>query len=200
MTTNPTSNNLINSSEWKSYHSLSDCSKMPDTIYYSYEGKIYSKGLNTNITCSAPTTEPSNVSTKYSSAKFYYSEAAANNSVSSDDGSSDSSIGDGSIDFGDPVDVSCDGIIGQEMLDFINKIFRWIQIIAPIFVIIMGGIDFAGAVLQDDKDAMKKATNKFVKRLIIAVALFFIPLILSWLLDIFNSVSSSNTSICEIGK
>lgn len=106
---------------------------------------------------------------------------------------------DSNINFGDPVEVSCDGIIGKELLEFFNKIFRWIQIIAPIFVIIMGAVEFAGAVLQDDKDAMKKATNKFVKRLLIAVALFFIPLILNWLLGVFNDITGAASSTCGIG-
>lgn len=104
------------------------------------------------------------------------------------------------INWGDKADVNCDGIIGTKLLDFINKIFRWIQIIAPIFVIIMGGVEFAGAVLQDDKDALKKASSKFIKRLIIAVVLFLIPLILSFVLDIFNEVSGAFTSTCGIGE
>lgn len=112
----------------------------------------------------------------------------------------DNEFNDGIVDWGDKAEVNCDGIIGQEMLDFLNKIFRWIQIIAPIFVIIMGGIEFAGAILQDDKDALKKASSKFIKRLIIAVALFFIPLIMSWLLQIFNEVTGGSTSICGIGE
>lgn len=100
------------------------------------------------------------------------------------------------IDWGDKADVNCNGIIGPELLSFIKKIFRWIQIIAPIFVIIMGAVEFAGAVLQDDKDALKKATSKFTKRLIVAVALFFIPIILSFVLDIFNEVTGAATDIC----
>ena len=86
------------------------------------------------------------------------------------------------------------------MLDFINMIFRWIQIIAPIIVIVLGGIDFAGAILKDDKDALKKASSKFIKRLIIAVILFFVPLILSWLLNIFNDVTGAASSTCHIGE
>lgn len=95
---------------------------------------------------------------------------------------------------------SCDGIIGQEMLDFINKIFTWIRIIAPIIVIVLGAVEFAGAAIQDDKDALKKAFNKFVKRLIIAVALFFIPLVIEVILNIFNEVTGASSSTCGIGR
>lgn len=106
----------------------------------------------------------------------------------------------GSINWGDPIEKNCEGIIGEEALDFINEIFRWIQIIAPIFVIIIGGVEFGGAVLQDDKDALKKASSKLIKRLIIAVALFFVPMILSFVLDLFNEASGAFSSTCGIGE
>lgn len=139
--------------------------------------------------------------TMYGADQISESHSTANGLCTSNSGSS-SGNGSGTynpIDFGDPVSVNCDGIIGKELLGFFNKIFRWIQILAPIFVIIMGGVEFSGAILLDDKDAMKKATNKFVKRLIIAVALFFIPLILSWLLTIFNDLTGAASSTCGIG-
>lgn len=104
------------------------------------------------------------------------------------------------IDWGDEVNKNCEGILGDELLEFINKIFGWIQIAAPIIVIVLGGVEFAGAILQDDKDALKKALNKFIKRLIIAVALFFIPMILELLLKVFNEVSGSFSSTCGIGE
>lgn len=102
--------------------------------------------------------------------------------------------------WGDKVDLNCNGIIGEEALDFINEIFSWIQIVAPIFVIIISAVEFGGAVLQDDKDALKKASSKLIKRLIIAVALFFIPMILSFILDVFNEASGAFSSTCGIGE
>ena len=64
----------------------------------------------------------------------------------------------------------------------------------------MGGVEYASAILKDDKDALNKANSRFIKRLIIAVALFFVPLVLQWLLNIFNEVSGSFTDTCGIGK
>lgn len=111
-----------------------------------------------------------------------------------------SSDGNSEIDWGDEVTRNCQGILGEDLLDFINKIFKWIRIIAPIFVIVMGGVEYASAILKDDKDALNKANSRFIKRLIIAVALFFVPLVLQWLLNIFNEVSGSFTDTCGIGK
>lgn len=126
--------------------------------------------------------------------------SSGNNNSENNSNENNSNDNNGSnINFGNPVEVSCDGIIGKELLEFFNKIFRWIQILAPIYVIIIGAVEFAGAVLQDDKDAMKKATSKFIKRLLIAVALFFIPLILGWLLGVFNDITGAASSTCGIG-
>lgn len=118
--------------------------------------------------------------------------------VSLEDNSNNNS--DSDINWEDQVEVNCEGIIGEEMLDFINKIFTWIKIIAPIIVVIMGSVEFAGAILQDDKDAMKKAANKFIKRLIVAVAIFLIPTLMEFLLNIFNEFSRHSADICGIGE
>ena len=87
----------------------------------------------------------------------------------------------GNIDLGDTPENTCDGILGPELIDFFQMIFNWIKIIAPIAVVILSSVDFAGALLKDDKDALSKASSKLIKRLIVAVALFFIPTILNYL-------------------
>ena len=180
-------------SEWSKYQNMDNCNNMPSSIWFSNVGgrKVYfpyhasSSETNGNTVFEA-TLQPNE-----------YCESTIYSSTGTTGGSNNS---DSEIDFGDQVEVNCEGIIGQEMLDFLNKIFRWIQILAPIFVIIISSVDFAGAILQDDKDAMKKATSKFTKRLIIAVALFFIPLILSWLLNMFNDITGAASSTCGIGE
>lgn len=96
--------------------------------------------------------------------------------------------------------VECEDILGDDFIDFLKKIFRWIQIIAPIIVIVLGSVDFASAILQDDKDALKKASNKLIKRLIIAIALFLLPILINFLLDNFNVVKGSNAGTCGIGE
>jgi large-conductance mechanosensitive channel len=58
------------------------------------------------------------------------------------------------------------------------------MLIAPILVIVLGGLDFAKASLQSDEDAIKKAGINFGKRLIAAVLLFLLPLIINIVLEI----------------
>ena len=181
-------------SNWSQYHDMSNCNNMPENIWYAnvngkkvffpYHASSTEAGSNTVFQA---TLQPN----EYCESKIYSSSGVLDNGTSNPDAE---------IDWGNQIDVNCEGIIGKEMLDFINKIFRWVQIVAPIVVIILGGIEFAGAILKDDKDALKKAASKFLKRLIIAVALFFIPLILSWLLEIFNEISGAASSTCGIGE
>ncbi len=189
MTLSPTTNMIINDSSWSSagFHNVHECSNMPEKIYFNYDGETYERVLNTGINCTAPSTEPSNLNTTYSSAVFYPDEESARRYVDS-------------IDWGDKASVNCKGIIGQDMLDFINKIFKWIRILAPIIVILLSSVEFAGALLQDDRDSLKKATNRFIKRLIIAVALFFVPLILEFILNVFNEITKAKVSTCGIGS
>lgn len=86
----------------------------------------------------------------------------------------------------------CQGILTDEMIDILNRAIKYIRIIAPVLLVIFGFIDFGKAVLSDDKDELKKATSKFVKRAIIVVAIFFVPLIVSFLINAFNSVSDKS--------
>lgn len=80
--------------------------------------------------------------------------------------------------------ISCNGILTAEAAAFLNKIMNWIRILVPALLIVFGCIDFGGAVVSDDKDGLKKAGTKFVKRSACAVTIFFIPLIVKVLLDI----------------
>lgn len=100
------------------------------------------------------------------------------------------------VDWGDEVDVNCNGIIGTELIELLRTIFNWIKIVAPILVVVLGSVDFAGALLKDDKDALSKALGKFVKRLIVAIALFFIPTILNFLFDVYYSVRGIDITTC----
>lgn len=83
----------------------------------------------------------------------------------------------------------CQGILTPEMLELINEAIKWIRISVPILLIVLGSIDFGKAVLADDKDIMKKSSTAFVKRCVIAIAIFFLPTLINILIAIFNSVS-----------
>lgn len=55
----------------------------------------------------------------------------------------------------------------------VKALFRIIQIVVPIALLIMAVIDLAKAVLASDDKEIKGATSKLIKRAIAAVAVFF---------------------------
>lgn len=74
--------------------------------------------------------------------------------------------------------------------------FAWdlIKIAAPILVIVFGSLDYGQAVISGDDNALKKATDKFRKRLMFAVLLFFIP----FLIDLLFSISGLDNKVSDI--
>ena len=74
--------------------------------------------------------------------------------------------------------------------DDLQKVLKWalavVRIGAPIILIVMITVDFGQAVISQDQEAVKKATSKAVKRVIAAIALFFIPYIVELLLDMIG--------------
>lgn len=58
-----------------------------------------------------------------------------------------------------------------------------IMIAAPILLLILGTIDFLGAVTANDERAMKKATDNFIKRLLICVVIMILPLLVNMIIS-----------------
>jgi len=80
----------------------------------------------------------------------------------------------------------CNGLLTQGAYQILQDILNVIRIAVPILLIVLGSVDMGTAVVSDDKDSMKKAGSKLVKRCIAAVAIFFIPLIVNLLVGIFE--------------
>ena len=86
------------------------------------------------------------------------------------------------------------------MRKILNKYFLAFRILVPLAVLALGIIDFAKAVFVSKEDDMKKTQQTFIKRLIVAVAIFFIPTFVNLLLDVANTVWGWNAGTCEIEK
>ncbi len=80
--------------------------------------------------------------------------------------------------------INCNGLLTPGAYKMLQDAINIIRIVVPILLIILGSVDFGSVVLNDDKDALKKATGKFVKRCIAAVAIFFVPIIVKTLLNL----------------
>ena len=70
---------------------------------------------------------------------------------------------------------------------FLQTAFNIIKYIVPIILIVLTMVDFLKAVSSGDKDIVKVATNKLVKRAIIALVIFLIPSLLQLVLGLVTS-------------
>ncbi len=70
----------------------------------------------------------------------------------------------------------------------IQRILLYIRIAGPILVVLLSAVDFIKVVLSSEDDSMKKAQKKFMIRLIGALALFLIPLLVSFLLQLIGNI------------
>lgn len=88
--------------------------------------------------------------------------------------------------------IDCNGLFGNKndpksLRYLIDEILQYPRIIVPIIVIVLGIVDLAKAVIASKEDEMKKAQTTFIKRVIIGVAFFLVPVfidIIMWLADI----------------
>lgn len=74
----------------------------------------------------------------------------------------------------------------------IQKILNYMKVLGPTIAIVLGSIDMVKAVITSDEENMKKATSKFTTRILAAIALFFVPLATSIILNIFGLTSDSS--------
>jgi hypothetical protein len=77
---------------------------------------------------------------------------------------------------GDP-----DGFFG-----LLKKIVGYVQIGTILLIIVLGVLDFTGAVGSDDDAAFKKAGGKFVKRLIAGALVFLVPALINTVLFVIK--------------
>ena len=88
---------------------------------------------------------------------------------------------------------SCNGLL--PVVQFIRKgVFPIFQFGIPILLILMGTIDLGKAVMSSDDKEIKGATGKLIKRVIMAVAVFFVVTIVSVVMGLFTKVDSEDIS------
>lgn len=94
---------------------------------------------------------------------------------------------------GEDVNIDCNELFGSKddpdsIRYLVNEILQYPRIIVPILVIVFGIVDFAKAVIAAKEDEMKKAQSTFIKRVIIGVAFFFIPLFVDIIMQLADIV------------
>ena len=102
--------------------------------------------------------------------------------------SSEKPSGGGSIDCSD-IFREADGVTLNPFGEIVQDTIRFVQYLAPILVIVFTTIDYVKAMTSQDKEELQKATSRGIKRLLIAVALFFVPALIMYILGLTNIVA-----------
>lgn len=88
----------------------------------------------------------------------------------------------------------CNQILSDKVVSILKYIFLIIQVATPILLIILTMVDFAKAVVGNDKKDLNKAFSRFVKRAIIAACIFMVPTFINFLMD----VTGISDGVCGI--
>ena len=88
----------------------------------------------------------------------------------------------------------CAVLNNGKTIEVLKEILNYLRIAAVALLLILGSLDFAGAIMSDKDDAMKSAGNKFKKRLIATVIVFLVPA----LVNIVLFIADKNESICGL--
>ena len=84
-------------------------------------------------------------------------------------------------------------------LRIVGVIYKGIQIIVPIVLIIVGMLDFAKAVTEKNEDKIKEAQKKLIQKAIAAVAVFLVTVIVGVLMRIVGNNDYKGCMECITG-
>ncbi len=92
----------------------------------------------------------------------------------------------------------CESVLGDindesSVAWLLQKLLNYIKILGPTIALALGSIDFVKAIISSDDEQMKKTEVKFIKRVVAALVLFFIPLLVSVLLGMFGITTDNAT-------
>lgn len=82
------------------------------------------------------------------------------------------------------LETKCSSAELLNVLALIKQAVKYLQILIPIGLILMGTVDMGKAVIAGDEKKIKEAQKPFVKRLVSAVIVFLIPFIVNLVINI----------------
>lgn len=161
------------------------------TCDYSLDGYTYdytqssfsdntSQNANTIICCTEQGYNSGNYTCSYYVAQEVVDDGyEAGGSTGSDEGTT-GTTGDENdkVIMSDEGAESCEKIFA-DATEIIDKVFGYICVLVPILLIVLGSVDFGSAVLSSDQEAMQKAVKRFTIRCIVALAIFFLPMLVN---------------------
>jgi hypothetical protein len=86
---------------------------------------------------------------------------------------------------------NCDSLFGNpkdkdSVAYFLQQVFNVIKYLGPLLCLIFSVIDFVKAAASQDKEALAKAGKTTLKRVILALCLFFVPLLINYLFPLIG--------------
>lgn len=173
-------NNTLSEADQKDPNKAISCGYITDNYVFDYnfvkEGKQKDMYDDNKVICCNPSYEENGKT--YTQCTRYVSQSLV------DAGYETKTDVDNREDLEDlrgDLDANCDSMFDSEAQELIQRLFNIICIAVPILLIVLGSVDFGNAVLSSDQEAMQKAVKRFTTRCIIAVAIFFLPLIVNLL-------------------
>lgn len=97
-------------------------------------------------------------------------------------------------------DQTCEGLLGdpdnpESVAWLVRELLNIAKVVGPLIVVVLSSIDFAKVIVTSDDEAMAKAGKKLAIRLVLAAALFFIPTLVTVLLDVFGITNDPTCGI-----
>ena len=91
--------------------------------------------------------------------------------------------------------TECEGILGNvddedSVAWLLQKLLNYVKILGPSIAVVLSSIDFLKAIVSSDDENMKKTQASFRNRMTAAVLLFFIPFLVSFMLELTGLVVS----------
>lgn len=81
-------------------------------------------------------------------------------------------------------DNPCSTLIGDNTIGIIQELYKYLKILVPMIIILMGTLDFIKVVTIGKEEDMKKAQSNFIKRIVVGIVFFIVPVLVSVILKI----------------
>jgi len=78
------------------------------------------------------------------------------------------------------------GPLSDKVVEFLSQIYSVFKYVAPVLALVLIIKDFAHAAASQDKDELMKATRTAIKRIILVMVLFFIPILVNFFTGILG--------------
>lgn len=83
-----------------------------------------------------------------------------------------------------------------KVLSFVGYLLFFVKLLVPFLIILMGTMDYYKAITSEKTDDLSKQTQKFIKRVILGIIVFFVPAILNTFMSLLSD-RSNTVSIYE---